>query len=81
MYTKVQQHEILSLSKKTGILTADGSDDDLIKPENLANYKILPPVLDLQSAAPLSSVSDDFEQEKQDELPGDFEVAEKILRP
>ena len=68
------------IQKKPGILTADGCDDDLIKPKNLPNYKILPPVLDSQSAAPISSVSDDFEQEKQDELPDDFEVAGKILR-
>ena len=63
------------LFQKTGtLITADGSDDDLIKPEGLPNYKILPlSVLDPQPPAPISSVSHDFRQEKQDELADDFE--------
>ena len=42
--------------KTESLITADGSDDDLIKPESLTNYKILPPVLYPQSAAPISSI-------------------------
>lgn len=66
--------------KTESLITADGSDDDLIKPESLTNYKILPPVLYPQSAAPISSVSHDFEQEEQDELPDDFEVEGKNFK-
>ena len=63
------------LFQKTGILiTADRSDDDMIKPEGLPNNKILPPsVLDPQPPAPISSVSHNFKQEEQDELADDFE--------
>ena len=66
--------------KTESLITADGSGDDLIKPESLTNYKILPPVLYPQSAAPISSVSHDFEQEEQDELPDDFEVEGKNFK-
>ena len=66
--------------KTESLITADGSDDDLIKPESLTNYKILPPVLYPQSAAPISSVSHDFGQEEQDELPDDFEVEGKNFK-
>lgn len=64
-----------SVFRKTRtLITADGSNDDWIKPEGLPNYKILPlSVLDPQPAAPSSSVSHNFEQEEQHELADDFE--------
>ena len=64
--------------KTETLITADGSDDDLIKPEDLSNYKILSPsILDPEPTAAISSVSHDFEQEEQDELADNFEGGEE----
>ena len=50
-------------------MTTDGCDDELIQPEGLPDYKVLPPsVLDPRPAAPTGLVSNNIEQEDQDEL-------------
>ena len=63
------------LFQKTGtLITADGSDDELIQPEGLPDYKVPPPsVLDPVPARPISLTSIEEENSSGDIIADDFE--------
>ena len=57
------------------MITADGSEDELIQPESLPNYKVLPPsMLDPVSTPPVSLASADNE-----DIADDFEGDEEKI--
>ena len=65
----------LQIFVKTGcLMTSDGSDDHLVKPEGLADYVIPPPSLFIQPA----SAEPQTIGVEQEEMPADVEEAEPI---
>ena len=63
----------LSLIRKKGCLvTADGSDDNLVQPEGLKDYKVPPPVV-IQPAVN-NTVTTEIEQSEDDEDDNNYDL-------
>ena len=79
MRRSLQKVICLKIWQKTGsLLTADGSDDDLVKPEGLPDYKVPPPLeyLELNPAPPTSNTPSSPENVNEDELADVIETEE-----
>ena len=79
MRRSLQKVICLKIWQKTGsLLTADGSDDDLVKPEGLPDYKVPPPLeyLELNPAPPTSNTPSSPENVNEDELADVVETEE-----